>query len=194
MNVLLRRHIGWMAVCLGIGCWILNSSMLLQAQTTPSNPLRPADVKPLEAPSRVAQASVTAPVRAAVHTEFRESQPAALGPQPVVHRPASFSYGSRATRGEVRGFVPRHAQVASAQAMEEMIVEPLPGDDSGEMILDPSEMPGEPLAGDCCGPDDTGLRRMWPLQRLPDPMSHLRSRQHRVVCGHTGIHRTIEPR
>ncbi len=154
MNVLLRRHIGGMAVCLGVGCWILTSSHVVQAQTTPSNPLRPADAKPLETPSRVAQASATAPVRAAVRTAERESKPAALVPQPVVHQPASFSYGSRATRGEVRGFVPRHAQVASVQATEEVegvIVEPFPGDDSGEMILDSSEIPGEPLADDCCG-------------------------------------------
>lgn len=149
MNVLLRRHSGWIAVCLGMCCGFPNSTSRLQAQTPRSNPLRSVEVKQIDDASNVERASANVPVRTAVHTITRDVLQTPPGPQSDAHAPASLSYGSRVTRREPRGFVPRHAQVASLQTTEEMIVEPFPPDTSGEMIMDPMEVPGEPLTADC---------------------------------------------
>jgi hypothetical protein len=149
MNDLLRRHSGWIAVCLGICCWFSHGTSRLQAQTPRSNPLRSVAVKPVDDASNVERASANVPVRTAVHTETRNATRTPPGLRPGVQEPAAFSYGSRVPRREPKGFVPRHAQVAALQTTEEMIVEPFPPDASGEMIMDPMEVPGEPFAADC---------------------------------------------
>ncbi|MHB8971553.1 MAG: DUF6666 family protein [Pirellulaceae bacterium] len=150
MNVLLRWHSGWIAVCLGMCCWFSNNTSPLQAQTPRSNPLRQVEVKPVDDALNVTRASANVPVRAAVHSEPRIVTRTTSSPQSNVQEPAPFSYGSRVTRRELRGFVPRHAQVASLQTTEEMVVEPFPPDGSSEVIMDSTEVPGEPLAADYC--------------------------------------------
>ncbi|MHB8861409.1 MAG: DUF6666 family protein [Pirellulaceae bacterium] len=165
MNVLLRRHIDWIAVYLGVSGCMLSGAPAALAQTTPGNPLRPVQVQPLEVPAHAEQArasgSVRTAVHTAVHTEIRNEKPAAPRPLPVRHQPASVSYGSRATRSELRGFVPRHAQSASLQSSDEIIMESYPDnlesyptesypDSHEEMIFDSMEVPGETLEGNCC--------------------------------------------
>lgn len=167
-------------VGLGIGCWLLCGGGLAVGQVVPDNPLRPATVKPVQPPAPVAtRVNEAAAVRPAVLAEADENIGSGVVPaaavlktsqeHPNTYQPAAYTYGGRATREEVRGFVPRHQRIARTQAVEEVPGEPTPADSSGEIVLGPNDwdmqgetvieeplagdmsIDGAPLAGDCCG-------------------------------------------
>ncbi len=151
MNVLLRWQSSLIAVCLGISCLTVGGTSPARAQTVRSNPLRAPETPAVEEASPVQQAIATEPVRVAIHSQQPVPQrPAARSLQRAT-QPAAFSYGSRVPRRETRGFVPRHELVARVQATEELIVEPFPADMPGDIIMEPTVVPDEPLGPDCCG-------------------------------------------
>jgi hypothetical protein len=156
MNVLLRWHSSLIAVCLGILCLTVGGASPAHAQTVRGNPLRAPKTPAVEEASPVQQAIATEPVRVAVNSQPPAPQrpapqrPAARSRQGAT-QPAAFSYGSGMPRREPRGFVPRHELVSNAQATEELVVEPFPTDIPGDMTMDPTMVPDEPLGPDCVG-------------------------------------------
>ena len=158
MNVLYRYQSRLIAVGVGLACLVVGGWSPVHGQAVPSNPLRASAAPAASETASVEQVAATEPVRLAAHAE-----PAALPPRPLpwqpgvrtyprATQPAAFSYGSRAPRPIPRGYVPPHERVVGAQAVEELMIEPMPDMElQDDFVVDPGLVPDASFEADCCG-------------------------------------------
>ncbi len=158
MNVSFRWQGQVAAICIGIICVVVGSTRVANAQTLPSNPLRPVVSRPTDTTSQlqVQQTSATEPVRAQTHSEEEASNraPSLRTARKVQARPAA--YGSRMGRRPPMGFVPPHTVLTQSQTPMEAMPEPIPMGEpmemsqQGDMVYGDLPAEGEVFGSDCC--------------------------------------------
>ena len=149
MNVNSRRQSGILAVCLGISCLLVSGTRSVSAQTPRANPLRAAPDRTLDEPSKVQLAVANEPVRGQVRPPERVGSRTVAPASHQTHRPVA--YGSRAPVHEPRGYVPRHELVSGMQTTDEIMMEPIPAGEPGDMTFSQLPGEGEVLDPNCCG-------------------------------------------